>query len=103
MALRIDILGGETGNYTYILNGADQTAWVGVNDEWTDVSSDFTNRWNAWVGEGKQWTTDVNNLAANWSGTGDYTYTDSATDTTIRIYNIMVNSTIDDSLFQHTA
>ena len=103
MALRIDILGGETGNYTYILNGADQTAWVGVNDEWTDVSSDFTNQWNAWVGEGKQWTTDVNNLAANWSGTGDYTYTDSATDTTIRIYNIMVNSTIDDALFQHTA
>ena len=41
----------------------------------------------------------MNNLAANWSGTGDYTYTDSATDTTIRIYNIMVNPTIDDSLF----
>jgi hypothetical protein len=102
MALRIEIFGGASGNYTYILNGKDKTAWVGVNDEWSDLSSDFTNQWNNWVGSGKQWTTDVDTLAANWSGTGDYTYTDSATQTTIRIYNIAVNPTIDDSLFQHT-
>jgi len=102
MALRIDIFGGASGNYTYILNGKDQTAWVGVNDEWSDLSSDFTNQWNAWVGSGKQFTTDVDTLAANWSGTGDYTYTDSATQTTIRIYNIQVNPTIDNALFEHT-
>jgi hypothetical protein len=102
MALRIEIFGGASGNYTYILNSKDQTAWVGVNDVWSDLSSDFTNQWNSWVGAGKQFTMDVDKLAANWSGSGDYTYTDSATQTTIRIYNIQVNPTVPDSLFEHT-
>jgi hypothetical protein len=102
MALRIEIFGGASGNYTYILNGKNKTAWVGVNDEWSDFSSDFTNQWNSWVGSGKQWTTDVDALGANWSGTGEYTYTDSATQTSTRIYNIKVNPAIDDSLFEHT-
>jgi hypothetical protein len=102
MALRIEIFGGASGNYTYILNSKDQTAWVGVNDVWSDLSSDFTNQWNSWVGSGKQFTMDVDKLAANWSGSGDYTYTDSATQTTIRIYNIQVNPTIPNSIFEHT-
>jgi len=101
MALHIDILHGEQGNYTYILNSGDQTAWMAVNGTWTDVSSDFTNQWNLWVGTGKQWTGNMNALA-NWSGTGDCTYTGSTTNTTFRIYNIAINPTLADSLFQHT-
>jgi multidrug efflux pump subunit AcrA (membrane-fusion protein) len=27
LKLRIDVLGGESGNYSYILNAEDQTAW----------------------------------------------------------------------------
>jgi hypothetical protein len=99
MVLRLDILHGEQGNYTYILNGGDQTAWVAVNGTWTDYSSDFTNQWNLWMGTGKQWTGNMNALA-NWSGTGDYTYTGSTTNSTIRIYNIAINPTLADSLFQ---
>jgi hypothetical protein len=102
MALHLDILHGEQGNYTYILNRGDQTAWLAVNGTWTDVSSDFTNQWNTWVGTDKRWTNDLDALSTNWSGTGDYTYTNSATGTTFRIYNIAINPTLDDSLFQHT-
>ena len=102
MMLRIDLLGGESGNYTYIMNHGTQTAWVSSNGTWTDVSSDFTNQWNTWVGTGKQWTNDLNRLATNWSGTGDYTYTNSTTGTTIRYYNVAINPTLADSLFQHT-
>jgi hypothetical protein len=102
MALHFDILHGEQGNFTYILNSGDQTAWMAVNGTWTDMSSDFTNQWNLWVGTGKQWTGNMNALA-NWSGTGDCTYTGSTTNSTFRIYNIVINPTIADSLFQHTA
>jgi hypothetical protein len=102
MVLRIDLLGGESGNYTYIMNHGTQTAWVSSNGTWTDVSSDFTNQWNTWVGTGKDWTNHLNRLTTNWSGTGDYTYTNSTTGTTIRYYDIAVNPTLADSLFQHT-
>jgi len=99
MQLRIDISGGASGNYTYILNHGNQTAWFAVNGTWTNVSSDFTNQWNTWVGTGKRWTNDLDALAKNWSGTGEYTYTDSAAGTTIRIYNVVINPTLADSLF----
>jgi hypothetical protein len=102
MMLRIDILGGESGNYTYILNHGTQTAWMAVNGNWTDVSSDFTNQWDTWVGTGKHWTNDLDRLATNWSGTGDYTYTNSTTGTTVRYYDIVINPTLADSLFQHS-
>ena len=100
MVLRIDLMGGESGNYTYILNSGAQTAWLSSNGTWTNVSSDFTNQWNTWVGTGKQWTNNLNHLTTDWSGTGDYTYTGSSTNTTIRIYNIVINPTLADSLFQ---
>ena len=100
MVLRIDILGGESGNYTYIMDHGTQTAWLSNNGTWTNVSSDFTNQWNTWMGTGKPRTTDLDALATNWSGTGDYTYTNSATGTTMRIYNVAINPTLADSLFQ---
>jgi hypothetical protein len=100
MVLRLDILGGASGNYTYIMDHGAQTAWVSSNGTWTNFSSDFTNQWSTWVGTGKQWTGDVDHLAANWSGTGDYTYTGSATGATIRIYNVVINPALADSLFQ---
>jgi hypothetical protein len=95
MMLRIDLLGGEAGNYSYILNGGNQTAWAAVNGEWTDITSEFNAQWTSW---GTMWTGHVNNLA-NWSGTGDYTYTDANGDS-ITIFNITVNPTLPDSLFQ---
>jgi hypothetical protein len=95
VTLRIDLLGGEAGNYSYILNGGSQTAWTAVNGEWTDISSEFNAQWKAW---GDLWTGHVDALK-NWSGTGDCSYT--ATDgSSITIYNIAINPTLPDSLFQ---
>jgi hypothetical protein len=96
LKLRIDVLGGESGNYSYILNAGDETAWAAVNGVWTDVSSTFTDQWNSW---GTQWTNNVDALA-NWSGIGDYTYTDA--NGSIVISNISLNPTLADSLFQAT-
>ena len=100
MVLRIDILGGASGNYTYIMDHGTQTAWVSSNGTWTDFSIDFANQWNTWVGTGTRWTSDVNALSTNWSGTGDYTYIGSKTGATIRIYNVAINPTLADALFQ---
>ena len=95
LKLRIDVLGGESGNYSYILNAGDQTAWSAVNGEWTDVSSTFTDQWTSW---GTLWSNYVNALK-NWSGTGDYTFTDANGDSVL-ISNISLNPTVADSLFQ---
>lgn len=95
LTLRIDLLGGESGNYSYILNAGDETAWEAVNGVWTDKSSDFLAQWASW---GTEWTNYVDALA-NWSGTGDYTYT-AANGDAITVYNITVNPTLVDSLFQ---
>ena len=54
MVLRVDILGGASGNYTYIMDHGAQTAWVSSNGTWTNFSNDFTNQWSLWVGTGKQ-------------------------------------------------
>jgi hypothetical protein len=97
LKLRIDVLGGESGNYSYILNAEDQTAWSAVNGEWTDVSSDFTNQWTSW---GTLWTNYMDALKS-WSGTGDYTFTDTNGDS-VHISNISLNPTLAASLFQHS-
>jgi hypothetical protein len=99
LEIRVDLLGGESGNYSYILNAGDQTAWAGVNDEWTDVSSDFANQWAAW---GATWTENLDALQADWSGTGDFQYTASNGDE-ITIHNIALNPELADSLFQPPA
>ena len=95
LTFRIDLLGGEAGNYIYILNGAQKEAWANADGTWTDVSSDFTNQWAAWE---PQWTANVNALVS-WSGTGEYTYT-AANGDSIVISNISLNPTLADSLFQ---
>jgi hypothetical protein len=102
MMLRIDTPGGESGNYTYVLNQGTQTAWQCVNGTWTDVSNDFTNQWNTWVGEHKLWTTDVSHLISDWSGTGNCTYVGSTSGGTHNIYNVVINPTLADSLFEHS-
>jgi hypothetical protein len=95
--LRIDMSGVNQDNYTTVVNGTDQTAWRATNGNWTDVSSTYNTIWA--IGCGKQWNNNVNALA-NWNGTGECTYTDSV-GTSYKIYNVVINPTLDDSLFQH--
>lgn len=92
---RIDILGGETGNYSYILNAGDQTAWTAVNGVWTDISSEFLTQWDSW---GAQWTANVNALGTWTTGSPDVTYNGSNGESIV-ISNIVVNPTLPDSLF----
>lgn len=95
--LRIDMSGVGQANYTTVVNGVDQTAWRSTNGNWADVSTTYNTIWE--IGCGKQWSNNVDALA-NWIGTGDCTYTDSV-GTSYRIYNVVINPTLADSLFQH--
>jgi len=99
MMMRIDMTGNGQSNYTYIFKSEDTTAWQAIDGNWTDVSSTYNNLMSS--GPAAQWVTHVDALS-NWSGTGDCTYTDSA-GTTYTIYNVVINPTLADSLFQHTS
>jgi hypothetical protein len=93
--MRIDLWGGEAGNYSYIFIASNQTVWSAQNGVWTDASSTYNDLWSLWS---THWTGLVNELA-NWSGAGEYTFTASwgASET---IYYVSVNPSLADSLFQ---
>jgi hypothetical protein len=95
LIVRFDILGGEAGNWSYILDTGQEKSWNSTNyGAW--ASSNYTADWAFW---GTRWTNFVTNLQ-NWSGTGDYSYTSSTTGNYITIYSITVNPKLSDSLFQ---
>ena len=94
LTVRIDVLGGEAGNWSYILDTGQEKSWNNTNNG-AYASSNFTADWNFW---GTSWTNFVTNLK-NWSGTGDYSYT-SSNGNPVTIYNITVNPKLPDSLFQ---
>ena len=84
------------GNFVYIINGALQQAWMESGGEWTDLSSAFASQWSSW----NSTFTGYQNQLAGWAGVGDYTYT--AGGDTVRIYDVAVNPSLADSLFQHS-
>jgi hypothetical protein len=87
----------EGVNSVYIVNGALQQVWYESNGQWIDLSSEYASQYNSWNNQ----FTDYRNTLGDWSGTGDKTYTDGIGDT-VRIYNISVNPSLPDSLFQHS-
>jgi hypothetical protein len=93
--IRLDIPGGAVGNYSYILNASEQKSWSSTDNGATWTEGSFATDWPMW---GAAFNSYVTNLV-NWSGTGDYTYTD-ANGNSNTIYNITVNPTLPDSLFQ---
>jgi hypothetical protein len=97
LMLRIDYTDSTGENFVYIVNGVQQKVWYETGGQWTDLSADFTSQQTAWSGT----FTGYRDNLANWSGTGDRTYTDPYGDT-VRIYNISVNPSLADSLFQHS-
>jgi hypothetical protein len=96
LMLRLDLLGGEAGNYSYILIASNQTAWSAANGVWTDASSTFNDLWSIW---GTHWTNLVNELKTNWSGTGEHNYTTSD-GASVKVYYVSINPSLADSLFQ---
>jgi outer membrane lipoprotein-sorting protein len=97
MKMRIEFTNADGATAIYIVNGAEQKAWVSNNGVWADVSTSYSTVWDSW---NSQWTAYKNSLSA-WSGTGDYVYTDSSGNS-VKISNISVNPTLDDSLFSHS-
>jgi hypothetical protein len=96
MMIRIEIESSD-GDFVYIVNGAEEEAWAYADGEWTDVSDTFSDQWASW---NSTWQGYQDSLT-DWTGTGEWTYTD--TDgSSVRIFDIAVNPTLADSLFQPT-
>ena len=93
--LRIEGTSSE-GNFIYIINGAQQQAWIYADGEWTDYSSYFSTYWSTW---NSTFTGLRDTVASHGSG---YTYTDPNTGDTVKIYNVIVNPSLPDSLFEHS-
>jgi hypothetical protein len=94
LMIRVDLLGGEMGNFSYIMNAGEQTAWQNIVGTWEEA--DFAEQWASW---GTAWTENLDELKADWSGTGDFTYTAENGDD-ITISNVSLNPELADSLFQ---
>ena len=89
-AIRLDILGGSAGNYSYVIDAGAKTSWSGLNGaSWTQDTS-FNSQFAV------DFHTYVNKLVEA-GNTNDLTYT-SGSDT-IKIYCVSVNPTLAASLF----
>lgn len=93
MMIRVEIpLGGI--EVVYIVNGAQQKAWANEGSGWVDLSDTFSDQWDVWD---ETWHGYTDKLST-WTA-GDWTYTD--TDgSTVKIYDITVNPSLEDSLFE---
>jgi hypothetical protein len=93
LMMRIDYTDTSGELSIYIINGAQTKAWVYSEGEWEDVSAAYQIQYSTW---NSLWQGYVNNLAG-WTG-GDKTYTEEGV--TVRIYDISVNPSLPDALFQ---
>lgn len=92
MAIRIEM---PSINQIYILNSQQQKSWVFRGEAWSDTSSGFIENfaiWNATV-------YDYKDALASWNGFGDFIY--QSEEGTVKLYNIILNPSLDDSLFEH--
>ena len=94
MKMRIEIE-TEYDFSIYIINGETQTAWVHTGEEWLDLSAGFTTYWDM---HKESWESYQANLQ-DWTGAGEYRY-DAPTGDSVVIYDIEINPTLEDSLFQ---
>jgi hypothetical protein len=85
---------GTTENLIMIVNGELQKIWAYENGQWIDLSADLV-YWNSTV-TGFQ---ELMGYLSGWTG-GDITYTENGM--TVRIYNIVLNPVLEDSLFVYT-
>jgi hypothetical protein len=93
--MKIEATDDQGNQSTFIVNGAEQKAWSYHDGEWTNLSATYVTQYGIWHPLWQGYITALN----AWNGSGDYTYTESFS--TVRIYDITVNPTLSDSLFQH--
>lgn len=86
--LRVDQTAADGSQFTYIMNETAQTVYADFGTGFADYSSDWTTYWdNDLIGNvGLQ---SYMSALANWSGTGDYSYTSNGN--SFVIYNIVVD------------
>ena len=94
--LRVDQTDAQGTNFIYLMNETAQTAWANFGGEWTDDSANFDAYYWSSPLIGKVALDNYMAALADWSGTGDYT------GDSYVIYNIVVNPTLEDSVFQPT-
>jgi archaellin len=87
--LRVDL-----ATYAYILDAGQQKSWMSTDSGASWTAGNFTADWQSWSG---QWT-DYTTKLANWSGSGDYSYTNTAGEAIV-ISNIIVDPAIPASTF----
>jgi len=82
--------------FKLIMDAGEEKAWMWMSATgWQDVSAVMQTYLEQYQTEFEAYRTEL----SGWTG-GDYTYTDPATGASVRIYNIEVNPTLPDSLFQ---
>jgi hypothetical protein len=100
--LRVDEIDAQGNAFVYVFNETAQTVWASAMGQWSDVSSDYASYWNgansAVIGY-TAFTDYKSQIAAHWSGSGNYAYTSGGNSYTI--FDIDLNPTLADSLFQH--
>jgi hypothetical protein len=100
--LRVDETDAQGTQFVYVFNQTAQTVWASIAGDWMDLSADFDSYWTG-ENSGTIGYTALDEymakLDANWSGSGDYDYTSG--EDTFHIYDIVVNPSVPDSLFEH--
>jgi len=96
MMMRIEMESSDE-SFIYIINGAQEKVWVYSEGEWMDLSDFFPTYWDTWNSAWEGYRTNL----LDWTGVGDWSYTTPNGDT-VRIYDINVNPSLADSLFQHS-
>jgi hypothetical protein len=94
--LRVDQTDAQGTEFIYLMNQTGQTVWADFGTGFMDYSSDFATYWDNEL-IGKPGLDKYMTALADWSGTGDYE------GDTFTISNIVVNPTIDDSVFEPTS
>lgn len=94
MMMRIDMTDVSGENFIYIINGVQEKVWVYSEGEWTDLSVAYSTYWDTWNSAWEGYRTSL----ADWTGVGDWSYT--TPDGEVSIYDIDVNPSLADSLFE---
>ena len=81
-------------SFIYIINGAQEKAWMYSGNEWVDFSNMYQTYWETW---NQAWLGYHDSLI-DWTGVGDWTYSTPNGDS-VRIYDITVNPSLPDSMF----
>src|SRR5665648_95064 len=72
MMIRVEFIDpSSSDSFVYIVNGAQQKAWMQAGGQWIDLTSSFSEEWDNWDST----FSDYQNSLADWNGLGDWTYT----------------------------